>query len=48
MDFENFIDFRRSGVVMFQDGKVVPAAPRETFARFQAGFSSPEDFRRIS
>ena len=30
------------------DGKAQPAAPIETFARFQAGFLSSEDFNRIS
>ena len=29
-------------------GKSRPAAPIETFARFQAGFLSSEDFHRIS
>ena len=29
------------------NGKVRPAAPIETFARFQAGFLSSEDFHRF-
>ena len=29
------------------NGKVGPAAPIETFARFQAGFLSSEDFHRF-
>ena len=32
---------------MFAAGKAQPAAPIETFARFQAGFLSSEDFHRI-
>ena len=30
------------------DGKARPAAPKGTFAGFQAGFSSSEDFHRTS
>ena len=29
------------------NGKIGPAAPIETFARFQAGFLSSEDFHRF-
>ena len=35
------------GAWMLTDGKVRPAAPIETFARFQAGFLSSEDFHRF-
>ena len=37
------MSFRGSGH-MFHDGKIGPAAPISTFARFQAGFLSSEDF----
>ena len=40
--------FRGSGGIMFQNGKRQPVASIETFARFQAGFLSSEDFHRIS
>ena len=32
---------------MLEDVKRQPAAPKETFARFQAGFLSSEDFHRF-
>ena len=48
---ENILDSSRfsfvSGMDLW-DGKARPAAPIGTFARFQAGFSSFEDFHRIS
>ena len=44
---EIFMDFRGSRVKIFQNGKVVLVAPIHTFARFQAGFLSSEDFDRI-
>ena len=48
---ENFIDSNRFSLVSgmdLWDGKARPAAPIGTFTRFQAGFSSSEDFHRIS
>ena len=35
------------GAWVLTDVKVRPAAPIETFARFQAGFLSSEDFHRF-
>ena len=35
------------GAWVLKDGKERPAAPIETFARFQAGFLSSEDFHRF-
>ena len=32
---------------IFENGESHPASPRETFARFQAGFSSSEEFHRF-
>ena len=47
----NFIDFHGfwciSGYGCLQGLKEQPAAPIETFARFQAGFLSSEDFHRV-
>ena len=42
-----FIDFHDFGVWVLKLLKARPAAPIETFARFQAGFLSSEDFHRF-
>ena len=44
IDFNRFHRFRGMGSL---DGKARPAAPIETFPRFQAAFLSSEDFHRI-
>ena len=48
MIFMIFKDFREFVATVFENGKEQPVALMETFARFQAGFSSSDDFRRIS
>ena len=51
MDFHRFswilMDFHDFGVWVLKLLKARPAAPIETFARFQAGFLSSEDFHRF-
>ena len=42
------MDFHRFRDLCAYPDKSRPAAPIETFARFQAGFLSSEDFHRIS
>ena len=43
-----FIDFHGFWAWLFENGKMQPVAPKETFARIQADFSSSADFHRIS
>ena len=41
------MDFHRFPSMSLYNGKAQPAAPIETFARFQADFLSSEDFHRF-
>ena len=41
------MDFHGFPSMSVYNGKSQPAAPIETFARFQAGFLSSEDFHRF-
>ena len=48
IDFRRFfMDFHGFPSMNAYNGKIGPAAPIETFARFQAGFLSSEDFHRF-
>ena len=47
MDFNIFSWVSRHGCLHRYIGMKRPGAPTETFARFHAGFLSPEDFHRI-
>ena len=47
IDFYGFIDFGHGFLSTWRGLKIGPAAPLESFARFQAGFLSPEDFHRF-
>ena len=42
------MDFHGFPSMNVEHGKIRPAAPIESFARFQAGFLSSDDFHRIS